>query len=71
MSTEFFMSNVGLSLGEGLSPMLFSLYVYDFEVGFVKNDTLPLNLRDLNLFVLMYAADIVIFSRVLMSFKKC
>ena len=29
---------------------------------FLKNDTLSLNLRDLNLFELIYAGDMVIFS---------
>lgn len=27
MSSEFFMSNVGLLLGGGLSPMLYSIYI--------------------------------------------
>ena len=42
--------------------MLFSLYVNCLEVEFLKNDTLSLYLRDLNLFVLRYADDVVIFS---------
>ena len=70
MLSEFFMSNVGLLQGEVLSPMLFSLYVNDFEAEFLKNDTLSLNLRDLNLFVLMYADDMVIFSESVDELQK-
>ena len=39
MLSEFFMSNVGLLQGEVLSPMLFSLYVNDFESKVLKNGT--------------------------------
>ena len=70
MLSEFFMSNVGFLQGEVLSPMLFSLYVNDFEAEFLKNDTLSLNLRDLNLFVLMYADDMVIFSESVDELQK-
>ena len=48
--------------------MLFSLYVNEAE--FFKNDTLSLNLRNLNLFVLMCADDQVIFSESVDELQK-
>ena len=66
-----FRSNIGLLQGEVLSPIFFSLYVNDFEVEFLKHDTVPLQLRELNLYVLMYADDMVFFLKMHMSFKKC
>ena len=47
--------------GEVLSPILFSLYVNDFEVEFIKNGCTPTELQNLHLFILMYADDMVLF----------
>jgi hypothetical protein len=52
--SDLFRSNVGLLQGELLSPIFFSLYVNYFEVEFLKHDTVPLHLRELNLYVSMY-----------------
>lgn len=63
------MTNVGPLQGEVISLVLFSLYVNVFEVDFLKNDTLPLNLRDFHLFVLMYADDKFAYLGVLLNFN--
>ena len=48
--------------GETLSLLLFSLYVNDFEVSFISDNCPSIDLHMLNLFVLMYADDMVIFA---------
>lgn len=60
--SEFFKNNTGLLQGEVLSPILFSLYVNDFEMEFLCKGNIPIQIQELNLFVLMYADDMVIFS---------
>lgn len=45
-----------------LSPFLFSLYVNDYEIEFIKEMCLPVELRDIALFLIMYADDTVLFS---------
>lgn len=42
--------------------ILFSLYVNDFEKEFLCKGNIPIQIQELNLFVLMYADDMVIFS---------
>lgn len=48
--------------GESLPPFLFSLYVNDFEIEFIKEMCLPVEIRDIALFLIMYADDTVLFS---------
>ena len=48
--------------GEVLSPILFSLYVNDFESEFLKSNCKSFDYGELNLFLLMYADDMIIFS---------
>lgn len=69
-TTEDFEKNVGLMQGEVLSPILFSLYVNDFENEFFGSDTIPKEIQDLNLFVLLYADDMVIFSESVDGLQK-
>ena len=61
---NYFTNELGLIQGEVLSPILFSLYVNDCEMAFINStcSSIPLELKDLNLFLLMYADDVVIFS---------
>ena len=47
--------------GEVLSPILFSIYVNDFEMDFLTNNNVPVQLLELNV-LLMYADDMVIFA---------
>lgn len=60
--SDYFCNNVGLMQGEVLSPILFNLYVNDFEMNFLKSGCIPHELLSLNLFLLMYADDMVLFS---------
>jgi exonuclease III len=60
--SDYFVNRLGLMQGEVLSPILFSMYVNDFEMSFVQNDCIPYECQSLNLFVLMYADDLVLFS---------
>ena len=60
--SEYFCNNIGLMQGEVLSPILFNLYVNDLELCFLKSDSVPYELSSLNLFLLMYADDMVLFS---------
>ena len=62
LKSEYFRSSLGLMQGEVLSPILFSLYVNDFEVEFIKNGCTPTELQNLHLFILLYADDMVLFS---------
>jgi hypothetical protein len=48
--------------GESLSPLLYSLYVNDIEVELIIQGCQSDELKNLNLFLLMYADDTVIFS---------
>ena len=60
--SEFFNVPKGLMQGEGLSPFLFSLYINDFENYMLYNNCESVELRDLSLFLIMYADDTVLFS---------
>ena len=60
-NSEFFKSSLGLMQGEVLSPILISLYVNDFEKECISSNCLPNELGPLNLFLLLYADDIILF----------
>ena len=53
---------LGLMQGEVLSPILFSFYVNDFEREFIASYCIPYELGQLNLFLLLYADDMILFS---------
>ena len=48
--------------GEVISPILFALYVNDCEMDFINHNCDPIELKELSLFLIMYADDMVIFS---------
>lgn len=58
--SNYFSSTTGLMQGEALSPFLFSLYINDFEMDFIRSCCEPVDFRDLSLFLLMYADDTVL-----------
>ena len=60
--STFYDNNMGLLQGEILSPILFSLYINDFETHFIKDNCPSIELCDINLFLLMYADDTVLLS---------
>lgn len=49
--------------GEVISPMLFSLYVNDFEINFLTKSECCYELQELSFFLFMYADDLVLFSK--------
>ena len=53
---------LGLMQGEVLSQILFSFYVNDFEREFIASNCIPYELGQLNLFLLLYADDMILFS---------
>ena len=60
--SDFFSCSQGLMQGEGLSPFLYSMYVNDFENELINTSCEALFLRDISLFLLLYADDTVLFS---------
>ena len=60
--SEIFSVEKGVLQGEPLSPMLFSLFLNDFENEFIESLCIPVEIRNIALFLLMYADDTIIFS---------
>ena len=60
--SDFFQSQTGVLHGEVLSPILYSIFVNDFEMDFLTKNNVPVQLLELNLFLLIYADDLVIFA---------
>ena len=60
--SDHFQTDVGSMQGETLSPLLFSLYVNNFEINFVKDNCLSLETQEVSLLLLMYADDMVLFT---------
>ena len=60
--SEFFSCNIGLMQGESLSPFLYAMYGNDIEIELIKQGCQSYELNLLNLYLLMYADDTVLFS---------
>ena len=67
---DFFNCSTGLMQGESLSPLLYSLYVNDIELELINNGCIPYELRIINLYLLMYADDMVLFSESIAELQK-
>ena len=61
--SNYFLDNIGLMQCEVLSPILFNLFVNDFEFEFLNSGCTPYKMSSMNLFLLMYADDMVLFSK--------
>jgi hypothetical protein len=60
--SEYFRNTRGLLQGEVLSPILFSFYINDFEMCFIRENCPSVELQLVNIFLLMYADDTVLIS---------
>ena len=58
--SDFFMCKNGLFQGEVLSPILFSMYVNDCEMQLISDNCPYINIQMLNIFLIMYADDMVL-----------
>ena len=62
LCSDFFNCNSGLFQGEVLSPILFSMYVNDCEMQFLNDNCKSVEIQAINLFLIMYADDMVLLS---------
>ena len=53
--SDYFPIKIGLFQGEVLSPLLYSLYVNDCEIHFIREKCSSIEINLINLFLLMYA----------------
>ena len=60
--SEYFSNTIGPFQGEVLSPILYSLYVNDCEIFFIREKCPSIEINLINLFLLMYADDMVLFA---------
>ena len=58
--SDFFICKNCLFQGEVLSPMLFSMYVNDCEMQLISDNCPYINIQMLNIFLIMYADDMVL-----------
>ena len=63
MLSEYYENKIGLFQGEVLSPILYSLYVNDCEMHFLKNNCPFIEFEMICIFLLMYADDMVLIAQ--------
>ncbi|KAK3089979.1 hypothetical protein FSP39_008169 [Pinctada imbricata] len=61
--SEYFTTTSGLLQGEVMSPILYSMYVNDFEMHYIEENCPDIEIQMINLFILMYADDTVIMAQ--------
>ena len=61
--SEPFTCNIGVRQGECLSPFLFAMYINDLEAELAVKGVAGINTGIINLHILMYADDIVLFGK--------
>ena len=57
--TDFFLCKKGLQLGFLLSPLLFALFLNDLNT-FLLNDASGITIRDIQIFTMLYAGDLIL-----------
>ena len=68
-NNDYFESNAGILQGESTSPIFFSFFVNDLENN-LNEDSVGINLYDIFLKLLMYADDMVIFSKTIKGLQE-
>ena len=66
----YFSPTSALMQGEVISPTLFSLYINDFEMHFIRENCPSVEIQLIKLFLLMYADDTVLISESAESFQR-
>ena len=61
--SEPFTCNIGVRQGECLSPFLFAMYVNDLEAELARKGVAGINIGMINLNILLYADDIILFGK--------
>ena len=59
--SEPFTCDIGVRQGECLSPFLFAMYVNDLEAEIVTKDISGINIGTINIYMLLYADEIILF----------
>ena len=70
LSEPPFTCNIGVRQSEPLSPFLFAIYMNDLEAELAIKDNSGINIGMTNLYILLYADDIILFGKKLLKSYK-